>query len=352
MNQMLNDQKSHTGKNIGKVLDSNNHILKKNPKNIEEEKSIDVSSEKKLTHPVFLNDKYYLSREMALIVDKYGKSIFNLNKEYEAKFLIPSTFLCRHLLTPETREKMVDWMIEVFSVNKSEPGTLELAVHIMDAYILNTKKTLEDSDIHLIGLASIYISSKIEEKIPLRLTHVVNNLGKNTFTKDEIIEMEKDIVKTIEFDFFTAGNYDYLMIFFYDLKVNNSKIINKYEGKDIVDKYMNFCVFLSKLILYSHEFVTYRTSLVSLAILSFAFDFMKENDLIKNINLQHLFRDWIYYLVNEMKFDPGAVGYVYQKIYELYKLDIAEPQKAYEESNGDYYDEVSNLFRLYHENLF
>ena len=148
-----------------------------------------------------------------------------LNKEYEAKFLIPSNFLERHSLTPEAREKMVDWMVEVFSVNKSEQGTLQLAVHIMDAYILNTKRMLKDGDIHLIGLCSIYLASKIEEKIPLRLTHIVNNLGKNTFSKDEIIEMERDIVKTIEFDFFTAGSYDYLMVFFYDLKVNNSAII-------------------------------------------------------------------------------------------------------------------------------
>ena len=95
--------------------------------------------------------------------------------------------------------------------------------------------------------------------------------------------MERDIVQTMEFDFFTAGTYDYLMVFFYDLKVNNFKRLNQLDGKDVVDKFMNFCVFLSKLTLYNHEFVTYRTSLVALSILSLGFDFLKVNEMIENI---------------------------------------------------------------------
>ena len=221
-----------------KVIDDYNFILKKNPNNMQIEKPCQAEHVKNiLADEITKNQKYYLYRERAFMIDKYGKSLFNLNKEYEAKFLIPSNFLERHSLSPEVREKMVDWMVEVFSVNKSEPGTLELAVHIMDAYILNTKRVLKNSDIHLIGLCSIYLASKVEEKVPLRLTHIVNNLGKNTFSKDEIIEMERDIVKTIEFDFFTAGSYDYLMVFFYDLKVNNYRRLNQLGGKDVVDKF-------------------------------------------------------------------------------------------------------------------
>lgn len=352
MNKIFNDKSCQKIHNDIKVQDDHVYYLKNKPNNIQNEKSNKVELEKNIvTNGILRNQKYYLSRESALMFEKYGKSLFNLNKNYETKFLIPSNFLERHLLTPEAREKMVDWMVEVFSVNKSEPGTLELAVHIMDAYILNTEKTLKNSDIHLIGLCSIYIASKMEEKIPLRLTHIIKNLGKNIFSKGEIIEMEKDIVSTIEFDFFTAGTYDYLMVFFYDLMVNNFKRLNQLEGKDVVDKFMNFCVFLSKLTLYDHEFVTYRTSLVALSILSLGFDFFKVNDMIKNIDLKYFLRDWIYYLMNEMKYVPEAVGYVYQKIHELYKYDIDNPQRAYEESDGKNCDEVSNIFKLYLEDL-
>ena len=298
------------------------------------------------------NDQYYLFREKALMVDKYGKTMYEWNQDNEAKYLIPSDFLKKHGLSPEARERMVDWMIEVFSVNKSEPGTFELAVHIMDSYILNTNKILKDEDIHLIGLTSIYIASKMEEKIPMRLIHIVNNLGKGVFSKAEIIAMEKEIVETIEFDFFTAGTCDYLMTFFWDLKVNNGQILNDFKEHDVIDKYMKFCIFLSKLTLYSHKFAAYSTSLIAVGILTLGFDFLKRNNQIKEKKLMKFLQDWIFYLMNEMKFNPDAVGYVYLKIYDLYKLDILERIKDNDESSDINSDDVPNLFKLYTDYMF
>jgi len=298
------------------------------------------------------NDQYYLFREKALMVDKYGKTMYEWNQDNEAKYLIPSDFLKKHGLSPEARERMVDWMIEVFSVNKSEPGTFELAVHIMDSYILNTNKILKDEDIHLIGLTSIYIASKMEEKIPMRLIHIVNNLGKGVFSKAEIIAMEKEIVETIEFDFFTAGTYDYLMTFFWDLKVNNGQILNDFKEHDVIDKYMKFCIFLSKLTLYNHKFAAYSTSLIAVGILTLGFDFLKRNNQIKEKKLMKFLQDWIFYLMNEMKFNPDAVGYVYLKIYDLYKLDILERIKDNDESSNINSDDVPNLFKLYTDYMF
>jgi hypothetical protein len=298
------------------------------------------------------NDQYYLFLEKALMVDKYGKTMYEWNQDNEAKYLIPSDFLKKHGLSPEARERMVDWMIEVFSVNKSEPGTFELAVHIMDSYILNTNKILKDEDIHLIGLTSIYIASKMEEKIPMRLIHIVNNLGKGVFSKAEIIAMEKEIVETIEFDFFTAGTYDYLMTFFWDLKVNNGQILNDFKEHDVIDKYMKFCIFLSKLTLYNHKFAAYSTSLIAVGILTLGFDFLKRNNQIKEKKLMKFLQDWIFYLMNEMKFNPDAVGYVYLKIYDLYKLDILERIKDNDESSDINSDDVPNLFKLYTDYMF
>jgi len=278
--------------------------------------------------------------------------MYEWNQDNEAKYLIPSDFLKKHGLSPEARERMVDWMIEVFSVNKSEPGTFELAVHIMDSYILNTNKILKDEDIHLIGLTSIYIASKMEEKIPMRLIHIVNNLGKGVFSKAEIIAMEKEIVETIEFDFFTAGTYDYLMTFFWDLKVNNGQILNDFKEHDVIDKYMKFCIFLSKLTLYNHKFAAYSTSLIAVGILTLGFDFLKRNNQIKEKKLMKFLQDWIFYLMNEMKFNPDAVGYVYLKIYDLYKLDILERIKDNDESSDINSDDVPNLFKLYTDYMF
>ena len=50
-----------------------------------------------------------------------------------------------------------------------------------------TKKKLKDDNIHLLVLASIDIASKMEEKNPMRLYHIVKYIGQNEFTSKEII---------------------------------------------------------------------------------------------------------------------------------------------------------------------
>jgi len=279
------------------------------------------------------NEKYYLSREIALTIEKYGREMFTTVKENESKFLVPINFMDRHSLTPRARERMVDWMVEVFSVYKCDPGTFELAVHIMDCFISNSKKILYDEDIHLIGLTCIYISSKVEDIIPLRMSHIVKSLGHFTFNENEIKEKEREIIQAIDFDLFTAGTYDYLMTFFYDLKVNNAKKISEFNGINIVEKYMNFSILLSQLLLYSSEFVCYRQSLNSLAVLALAFDILKTN--LKNINkdLKNFLSDWVFYVINEMGFNTDAINVIYDKISDLYHKKIILPQKSKEKKN-------------------
>jgi hypothetical protein len=276
------------------------------------------------------NEKYYLSREIALTIEKYGREMFSTVKENESKFLVPINFMDRHSLTPSARERMVDWMVEVFSVYKCDPGTFELAVHIMDCYISKSQKILYDEDIHLIGLTCIYISTKVEDIIPLRMSHIVKSLGHMTFNEKEIMEKEREIIKTIDFDLFTAGTFDYLMTFFYDLKVNNAKKISKFNGILIVEKFMNFSILLSQLLLYSNEFVCYRQSLNSLAVLALAFDILKTN--IKNLNkdLKNFLSDWVFYVINEMGFNADAINIIYDKISKFYHKKIILPQKSKE----------------------
>ena len=274
------------------------------------------------------NEKYYLSREIALTVEAYGRELFSCLKDNEPQFLIPIDFMKRHRLSPQMRERMVDWMVEVFNEYKCDPGIFELAVHIMDCYISRTKKRLRDEDIHLIGLTCIYISSKVEDCIPLRMPHIVKDIGHYNFDEETIMKEEREIIKTIDFDLFTASTYDYIMIFFYDLKVNNIQKINNLEGSQIIEKFLNFSIFLSQLLLYNSEFVCYRQSLNALGVLALAFDILKTN--LKDINsdLKNFLSDWVYYLINELGFKSDAISFIYTKIYNFYYLKVLMPQEV------------------------
>jgi len=61
------------------------------------------------------------------------------------------------------RRQMVDWMIEVLVVFHRSTETYFGAVSILDKYLLEPKKNSKDTDIHLIGITCMLISSKLND---------------------------------------------------------------------------------------------------------------------------------------------------------------------------------------------
>ena len=57
--------------------------------------------------------------------------------------------------------------------------------------------------LHKIGLASILISSKLEDIIPIYMKEIVTDAGHEKFTKDDILETERIILQTLEFKVLT-----------------------------------------------------------------------------------------------------------------------------------------------------
>lgn len=64
------------------------------------------------------------------------------------------------------RAKMIDWMIEVFSIFDFLPDSYFLAVYLFDKFLSKTNWILNDSNVHLIGTVSMFLSSKQEEIRP------------------------------------------------------------------------------------------------------------------------------------------------------------------------------------------
>ena len=283
--------------------------------------------------------------------DKYGENIFQWIKENESKFIKPQKFLKRHHLRKETRTKMVDWMVEVFYKTKSEPSTFELAVHLMDRYISRTKKMLYDNDIHLIGLTCIYIASKMMDIVPLKLNDISNNIGRGEFLNKDIIYKEKEISMTINYDFIDAGVYDFLMAFFYNLNVKNYKKINELNGKEVISDYIDFCIVLGKLVLYNECLLSYKTSLISVAILSLGFDILNLKRKQLSVDLRNFLIDWIHYIKCELEIIPYDIETIYKKIFQIYKDYIYQPMEQANKKRKIYVETIS-LLKYYKEKLF
>ena len=97
------------------------------------------------------------------------------------------THLSRHGITEVGRARMADWLYEVLRTFKMSEQTFFLSVQFMDRYIALTSRTLNLSQLHIIGITCMFIASKYEDITPLFMATVVKRIGHNRFSKDAIL---------------------------------------------------------------------------------------------------------------------------------------------------------------------
>ncbi|KAK2445667.1 cyclin [Trifolium repens] len=100
-------------------------------------------------------------------------------------------------IDPNWRGKCIDWVVSVVDYFNLLPDTLFLAVSCIDRFL--SFKPISSSKLHLLCVSSMFIASKYEETFPPRLEKFCRVI-KNKYSKEEILEMEIDILKTLNFD--------------------------------------------------------------------------------------------------------------------------------------------------------
>jgi hypothetical protein len=201
---------------------------------------------------------FYANKVNELVFDKYGAEIYNYIVDLD-EVGIGSDILQKHNLDSQTRTKMVDWMVEVLYAYNSEPQTFFYAVHLMDLFISKTSIVLSNSHIHLLGIVCIYIMSKMEDIIPLRMDNVIKHLGHNKYIPSQVIDLQRIILETTEFDIICTSSYDFIKSYFYDCYYNNNKeFANIPDMRMYLDRLENTAIYLAKLMAHSDEFSSYQ----------------------------------------------------------------------------------------------
>lgn len=72
----------------------------------------------------------------------------------------PKDFLVRHSISSGLRAKMVDWMIEVLSSYKMSEDSFFKSIYYMDKYLEKSGSQHQTSELHLIGVASMFMATK------------------------------------------------------------------------------------------------------------------------------------------------------------------------------------------------
>jgi hypothetical protein len=116
--------------------------------------------------PAFLKRK--LLSNTGQFCSLYGEQLL----KNEANLQISPRFLGKHEIDSSLRSKMIDWMTEVTTSYKFTNKTFFDGIQIMDRYFQAENECLHPTQLHIIGVQSMFIASKMNEVYPLRIRTV------------------------------------------------------------------------------------------------------------------------------------------------------------------------------------
>ena len=107
------------------------------------------------------------------------------------------------------RAILVDWLIEMHDKFNFKSQTLFQTIWLIDTYL--SIKFIKRSDFQLLGLGCMYISCKFHEIFYPILKDCVE-ITDGAYTKEDLLRMEKDILKTINYNMLPPSKEDFYNI--------------------------------------------------------------------------------------------------------------------------------------------
>lgn len=105
---------------------------------------------------------------------------------------------------------MLEWIIDVHRKFRLRPETLYVCQFIIDKYL--SKQKTDSKKLHLIGVTTLLIGTKYEEIYPPDLRDFLH-ISENKFTKPQVLEMEKQVLQTLDFNLTAPSAYRFLQRF-------------------------------------------------------------------------------------------------------------------------------------------
>jgi hypothetical protein len=97
------------------------------------------------------------------------------------------------------RRVLLDWVMTVSSKLELREETLFTAIEIFDKILIAYKFKLSVNDMHLVGIVSLFLASKYEEVVPIRLQTLIEKIGHSKFSKEDILSSEMLILRKLNF---------------------------------------------------------------------------------------------------------------------------------------------------------
>nr|QYW07114.1 cyclin A2-2 [Dimocarpus longan] len=132
--------------------------------------------------------------------------VAELNRRPSPKFLETK----QHDITKTMRGILVDWLVEVSEEYKLEPDTLYLTVYLIDWFL--SQNYIQRQRLQLLGITCMLIASKYEEICAPRVEEFCF-ITDNTYSRDEVLKMESQVIKFFGFQLFAPTAKTFLRRF-------------------------------------------------------------------------------------------------------------------------------------------
>lgn len=113
-------------------------------------------------------------------------------------------------INEKMRGILIDWVCEVHLRFRLHPETLFLTVSLIDRYL--DKNQVMRARLQLVAVAAMVIASKYEELMPPNLSDFAF-IADNAYSREEILEMERQMLISLEFNITVPSAYCFLQRF-------------------------------------------------------------------------------------------------------------------------------------------
>ena len=174
---------------------------------------------------LFITKNVFLIKELNINKEFLTEILIGLKKDEKINKPLYSNNIFKLQDSSEINEKhrsvVIEWLSYIIHYFSQSNETLFMCINIMDRYI--TKKKITLNNYQLVAISSYLIASKYEDTNSPSIDDLIY-ISKNIYSHNNIIEMEIDILSTLNFDIFSVSSYQFFS-FFYLISNLNNKIL-------------------------------------------------------------------------------------------------------------------------------
>jgi hypothetical protein len=225
--------------------------------------------------------------------------------------------LIQNDINENMRNILLEWLFELHNKFQLHQETFLLTINIIDRYL--SIKKINRNYLQLLGITAMLISCKFEEIYTPKINDFIYYTD-YTYNVNEVINMEFEILNTLDFNINFASSLSFLNMY-------------KYLYLKIDENMNSFCNFLINLAAVDYKMIKFKSSHIAISIIFISYlqfnkninefylnnnKFKLKNEIIESI--KNIIKSWI--KIDDNKFQVIKRKYMSDKYYKIGKEKI------------------------------